>query len=191
MSLKQGLLGLLNYAPMTGYELTKVFNDSLQFFWKAQTSQIYRDLNNLEKDGYLSSSTEEQSGKPDKRIYTITEKGLSYFREWLNDYDFSKESKTRESMLMKIFFSAQGDNNKLKNSLFDFIQKSKEYKQHQLKVIEIMKDYASENEELKVNYIYWRIVHARGLVQADANITWGQMAIDILENGVNDEYISS
>ena len=42
MALKQGLLGLLNYGEMTGYELAKVFNDSLSFFWQAQTSQIYR-----------------------------------------------------------------------------------------------------------------------------------------------------
>ena len=39
MALKQGLLGLLNYGEMTGYELAKAFNDSLSFFWQAQTSQ--------------------------------------------------------------------------------------------------------------------------------------------------------
>ncbi len=48
MALKQGLLGLLNYGEMTGYELAKAFNDSLSFFWQAQTSQIYRELNQLE-----------------------------------------------------------------------------------------------------------------------------------------------
>ena len=37
MALKQGLLGLLNYGEMTGYELAKAFNDSLSFFWQAQT----------------------------------------------------------------------------------------------------------------------------------------------------------
>ena len=55
MALKQGLLGLLNYGEMTGYELAKVFNDSLSFFWQAQTSQIYRELNQLEAEGLLHS----------------------------------------------------------------------------------------------------------------------------------------
>jgi len=45
MALKHGLLGLLNYKSETGYDLDKLFKQSLNFFWKAQTSQIYRELN--------------------------------------------------------------------------------------------------------------------------------------------------
>lgn len=47
--LKHGILGLLNYGDMTGYEIMKVFRDSLSFFWTANTSQIYRELNTLKK----------------------------------------------------------------------------------------------------------------------------------------------
>ena len=39
--LKHGILGLLNYGSMTGYEINKIFKDSLNYFWDAQTSQIY------------------------------------------------------------------------------------------------------------------------------------------------------
>lgn len=55
MSLKYGLLSLLNYGDMTGYELSKEFDDSLGFFWQAQISQIYRELNTMEKCGWLKS----------------------------------------------------------------------------------------------------------------------------------------
>ena len=41
--LKHGILGLLNYGSMTGYEINKAFKDSLSYFWNAQTSQIYRE----------------------------------------------------------------------------------------------------------------------------------------------------
>ena len=61
MALKQGLLGLLNYGEMTGYELAKAFNDSLSFFWQAQTSQIYRELNQLEAEGLVY--TERTTGR--------------------------------------------------------------------------------------------------------------------------------
>ena len=47
--LKHGILGLLNYGDMTGYEIREVFNKSLNFFWQAQSSQIYRELRTLEK----------------------------------------------------------------------------------------------------------------------------------------------
>ena len=49
--LKHGILGLLNYGDMTGYEIKTAFEDSLNHFWHAQTSQIYRELQLLEKNG--------------------------------------------------------------------------------------------------------------------------------------------
>ena len=69
--LKHGILGLLNYGDMTGYEIRTVFKDSLNHFWQAQTSQIYRELQALEKNGWITSSHVEQKGKPDKNIHSI------------------------------------------------------------------------------------------------------------------------
>ena len=68
MSLKHGLLGLLNYSSMTGYELDKAFKVSLSFFWQAKTSQIYRELDAMETNGWLSSQRIIQSEKPNKRV---------------------------------------------------------------------------------------------------------------------------
>ena len=41
MSLRHGLLGLINYKPMTGYELNKEFEESLGHFWHVRSQQIY------------------------------------------------------------------------------------------------------------------------------------------------------
>ena len=41
MSLKHALLGLLNYRPMTGYDLKQRFDHSISHFWSANLSQIY------------------------------------------------------------------------------------------------------------------------------------------------------
>ena len=38
--LKHGILGLLNYHQLTGYEIMTTFRDSLLFFCNAQTIQI-------------------------------------------------------------------------------------------------------------------------------------------------------
>lgn len=40
MSLKYGLLGLLNHEDMTGYELSKAFKDSLSFLAGPNESNI-------------------------------------------------------------------------------------------------------------------------------------------------------
>lgn len=105
MALKQGLLGLLNYGEMTGYELAKAFNDSLSFFWQAQTSQIYRELNQLEAEGLLHSRIEVQTGKPDKRVYAITAQGKAELDRWLASDLSTEMMPTRSEVLLRIFFS--------------------------------------------------------------------------------------
>lgn len=106
MSLKHGLLGLLNYGEMTGYELTKVFEDSLSFFWQAQMSQIYRELNAMEKVGWLTSHTVIQTDKPNKKLYSITQQGREELNAWLQK-DLTEELFTaRNAFLMQLFFSA-------------------------------------------------------------------------------------
>jgi len=70
LSLGHTLLGLLSYAPMTGYEWKQVFDQSINHFWNAQMSQIYRELNNMEVKGWLNSEIEKQDGKPDITIHT-------------------------------------------------------------------------------------------------------------------------
>ena len=73
--LKHGILGLLNYGDMSGYEIREAFKNSLNYFWTAQTSQIYRELCVLEKKGWITKQTVEQIGKPNKNICSITDEG--------------------------------------------------------------------------------------------------------------------
>ena len=107
MSLKHGLLGLLNYGRMTGYELDQTFKDSLNFFWQAQTSQIYRELNLMEKSGWLSSEIEIQTGKPNKKLYAITNTGKQELLNWLAKDSIDKELLVRSEFLMKLFFAGE------------------------------------------------------------------------------------
>jgi len=81
--LKHGILGLINYREMTGYEIMQTFRDSLNFFWKAQTSQIYRELQTLEKKEWVAKTVVLQQGKPDKNVYSITQEGRCELLRWL------------------------------------------------------------------------------------------------------------
>ena len=66
--LKHGILGLLNYGAMTGYDIMLTFKNSLRFFWSAQTSQIYRELQTLKNKGWVKDENISQNGKPDKKM---------------------------------------------------------------------------------------------------------------------------
>ena len=103
--LKHGILGLLNYGDMTGYEIKTVFRDSLNHFWHAQTSQIYRKLQALEQNGWITVTHVEQNGKPDKNVLSITEAGKEELKSWLDDE--SATAPVRSAMLMKTFFRGE------------------------------------------------------------------------------------
>ena len=72
MSLKHGILGFLRYGEMTGYDLSKAFEASIDNFWHASTSQIYRELRMLEEDHLVESERIQQTEKPNKKLYHIT-----------------------------------------------------------------------------------------------------------------------
>lgn len=106
MSLRYGILGLLHYGPSTGYDIKTFFNDSLALFWEAQTSQIYRELGALERDGLARSEMVIQQGKPNKKVFFITEEGERAFFDWMK-VPFGDDSYTFKSpLLMKLFFAA-------------------------------------------------------------------------------------
>ncbi len=100
--LRHGILGLINYNDKTGYELMKAFRHSLSHFWTAQTSQIYRELQTMEKLGWIYQTHVEQTGKPDKNIFSITEAGREELLRWLKDDNLP--SGERSPLLMKTFF---------------------------------------------------------------------------------------
>lgn len=100
--LKHGILGLINYREMTGYEIMQTFRDSLNYFWTAQTSQIYRELQTLEHKRWVVKTVVPQQGKPDKNLYAITQEGRCELLRWLADGDLGLQSRT--PILMKVFF---------------------------------------------------------------------------------------
>jgi DNA-binding PadR family transcriptional regulator len=125
MSLQYGILGLLHYAPMTGYNLKKMFDESIRNIWEASLSQIYRELGALEKNGYVSSQIEQQDDRPDKKIYSITEEGKIAFRAWLENFSDRFISPKRDEFMLRIFFGAHLGKEEMKKQLQGFAEDRK------------------------------------------------------------------
>ena len=100
--LKHGILGLLSYCDRTGYEVMEVFRNSLNFMWNANTSQVYRELQNLKNSGFAEVTEIEQIGKPNKKVYSITEAGREELQHWVGDYENIKFPNF--TILMSLFF---------------------------------------------------------------------------------------
>lgn len=84
MSLRFALLALLTSRPMTGYDVSKQFSQSVAHVWHAPDSQIYPELNRMERDGLLESTVVPWGKKGTKKEYAVTESGVKAFREWMD-----------------------------------------------------------------------------------------------------------
>jgi DNA-binding PadR family transcriptional regulator len=92
---------------MAGYDLKKIFDDTIGFFWAAQMSQIYRELNKLEEKGLVKSEVEAQEKRPDRKVYHLTKEGKETFLNWLNRFPGQLSEISRSRFLMRIFFSSR------------------------------------------------------------------------------------
>ena len=107
MSLPHLLLGLLSSNPMSGYDLNKVFNTTIQHFWTTDQSQIYRTLYKLEEEGKVRVETIIQEDNPNKKVYHVTEAGKTELHEWLTKRHTS--ATIREAWLGQLFFGYEVD----------------------------------------------------------------------------------
>lgn len=180
MSLKHGLLGLLNYTQMTGYDLSKIFSESLAFFWKAQTSQVYRELNSMEQDGWLTSTIEFQTDKPNKRLYKITDQGKKELNSWLK-VDISQEMlSVKNPYLMKIFFSGNLD---IESNLH-FLYTLKEACERRLLNLESTNNNIEQYGEKVANeahMLYWGMTAEFGKLHFSMCLNWAKDCIQKLE----------
>lgn len=177
--LSYALLGFLSYAPMTGYDLKKILDDSINFFWVAQTSQIYRELKTLETEGYITSTLKPSEKGPDRREYKITESGAIQLKKWLSDLHV--EEKMRNEFMIHIFFSSQIGAEEL---YIQMSNKLKEYLKEQqiLQVVaDKIQDYA-ERFGKEEDSFYWKIVLSRGIHDVDAKVNWAKETLTLLKS---------
>src|SRR6266487_5676416 len=82
-TLGYALLALLAREPLSGYDLAQRMKKPIGFFWQAQLSQIYPELARLEEQGCILHQVIAQEGRPQKKLYTITEAGQSALQAWV------------------------------------------------------------------------------------------------------------
>lgn len=84
MNVKTICLAILHEGDATGYEIRKLSTEGeYAYFVEASFGSIYPALARLEADGLVHSHVEQQSGRPAKKIYAITQAGRESFRDSL------------------------------------------------------------------------------------------------------------
>jgi DNA-binding PadR family transcriptional regulator len=98
---KYAVLGLLMYAPLSGYDIRRIYADSLGNFWSESYGAIYPILKRLDEEGLATREVERQAGKPDRNVYTITDLGREEMHRWLAQP--ADPVRERIEVLLKLF----------------------------------------------------------------------------------------
>ena len=72
-------LGVLTQGDHSGYEIKKHFEEVFAYFYGAGYGSIYPALARLTESGLVRCTEVSQAGKPDKKVYSITDEGLEQF----------------------------------------------------------------------------------------------------------------
>ncbi|MEH2071152.1 MAG: PadR family transcriptional regulator [Nostoc sp.] len=106
MSLAHVILGLLQQQAMTGYDLkTSCFDQCIAHLWPADQAQIYRTLEKLVEQSYITCTIEIQHDRPNRKVYSITESGKAELLQWLGIHQSLPI--VREPMLIQLHFAEQ------------------------------------------------------------------------------------
>lgn len=184
MSLDHAILGFLNYGPLSGYDLKKVFDNSIRHFWSADQSHIYRVLTRLAENGYAKIECVQQETRPDRKVYHITNAGRLELVRWLNA-PFEAEA-NRSAPLVKVFFSGQATDEQVIANFRSIVAQIKAvleiYKQ-------IPKIFESEFKPIYENMgtyspreqFFWLSTLECGIANARSMMEWMESMIERLE----------
>jgi PadR family transcriptional regulator AphA len=170
MSLSHALLGLISYKPSTGYELRTTFSESVQFFWNATLPQIYRTLNQMESQGWLTSQIEPQEGKPSRKIYSVTDEGMKEITHWL----VSKPEITpeRNPLLLKVFFGRMINPEALKEIITGYQEyHTKLLEQYETETANVIQHYAEACSSPE-DAAFWRLTLDFGQRYSKMVVEW-------------------
>ena len=85
MDVKTVCLGMLTDGPASGYDLKKQFESTFAHFFAAGYGSIYPALSSLAEQDLVSCEEIPQEGKPDRKVYEITDKGREFLLEALRN----------------------------------------------------------------------------------------------------------
>jgi DNA-binding PadR family transcriptional regulator len=93
------ILGILSFGECSGYDIKRKIEHGIGYFYKVSNGQIYPVLKKLVLHNNATCVTEKNDGKPDRKVYSITDQGLAVLKEWL-------QADTGSELLIKLFFGS-------------------------------------------------------------------------------------
>ena len=171
-TLSYGLLGLLASESCSGYDLML----RIQPFWQAKHSQIYPLLAKLEREGFVQYVRIEQRDKPDKKVYSLTEKGTEAVLEWLGEPPAEQSSRDELSLKTKCIWMTQRD-----ISIPLFLTRLKQLETRTAYYEKLLQRIPEEERHVRSKHFGDYVLLHRAISLAAAQIEWCRWVVNMLE----------
>lgn len=169
------ILGLLSHEELTGYEIKKRMDTTLKYFWGASYGSIYPTLGDLVKRG-LAIKRECTENKRNKLLYTITDDGRRYLKEWLKVP--VEKDEIRYETLLKIFFGNEQDVSQAISHVEAFQEKIEMEMQYLLRAESTLKEIIHDDNTHK----YYLLTVQFGIKTYHTYLEWCKEAKEFLKD---------
>jgi DNA-binding PadR family transcriptional regulator len=163
------VLGLLTDGERSGYDLLRLAERSVGFFWTPAKTQLYAILRRLVENGFATVRHVRQDRRPDKYLYSITPLGEARLREGLEQVG---SAVNRNPLELRIFF---GDHRPLSAVLLDLERVRDGAREHLARLEEIEATF--DHDE----YLFPYLTLLRGKATAQADVEWAEQCLALLQ----------
>ena len=164
MSLRHAILVLLQDQEASGYDLAREFANSIGLVWNATHQQIYLELGKLNDQHMVKFRHIPQDGKPDKKLYRITEEGRDELIRWLRKP--AAPPRIRDAFMVKIAGGALSDSSSILRELDD----QADLRRERLHTCEALAKKLDEQGREKDLFTYLTL--RRGILDQQAWLHW-------------------
>lgn len=164
------ILGLLAEAPRSGYDIKKEVEERLSHFWSESYGHIYPMLRRLHDRDLVVKEVERQEGRPDRKVYHITEDGRRALEDWFAEPPPSL--RPRNELLLRIFLGRHAPREHLVRDVRAFQEEVRD----NLSRLRAVRDSIEADAASHPDRIYWDLVLEYGLTVFEALAQWSEEA---------------
>ncbi|MGW5364807.1 PadR family transcriptional regulator [Actinopolymorpha pittospori] len=158
MSIRHGLLALLDSGPKYGYQLRTEFEQATGATWPLNIGQVYTTLSRLERDGFVAGNGADDEG----RIrYEVTEAGRTELAQWLAT-PVSRQPRPRDELAIKLALALTVQGADVRS----IVQKQR------TATVRALQEYTRLKRDADEGDLSWLLVVESMIFQAEAEVRW-------------------
>lgn len=174
------ILGILSISPMSGYDIKKFIEISIGYFWNENFGHIYPVLKRLKSEGLVTKHIEEADLRPNRNVYTITDKGKETLSQWLSEDP--QNTPYRDEMLFKLFFGVNVSvEENIRRILTEKEKNIKRLKEFDLIEEDLRNSIESKDCKVDANRLKYQLMTVlKGRYISKGNILWCDECLELL-----------